>query len=462
MISFPWDSIIEDIDDDGYPILDRALNAAQMWDIYSTYFSDGVFMPRVSDQYGYFKVTPGSGLTVQVDSGRCNIGGCFGFEPNVREMVLQAAAGGNRIDTIVLRKNENIEARKIDIYVKQGVVSNSPKRPDLTRNDTIYELGLADIYIPNGASSISASWITDTRLDNKRCGIVNPLLEMDTTGFYDQLQEAVQLAVDAMQAAIDGTTAGNLQNQITNLKSELAQEVKDRKSEVIPVDRGGTGKTEFSAQNVICTDGSGKITSKGSESAGFLGWTSNGALGIYPHPLSISSGGTGARSSREAEYNISKDVPEYDNAFGDGALIVGKWSTPSATNGAFYARPASKLFEYMWKRIYPVGSLYIAYTSESPASRFGGEWTQITGRFLRAANDVSTGGSDTHTLTKDQMPNHSHSMLPFSDSSGGNSGHTSYYSKYASTYTNSGGTGGGAAHNNMPAYQDVYVWRRTA
>lgn len=32
--------------------------------------------------------------------------------------------------------------------------------------------------------------------------------------------------------------------------------------------------------------------------------------------------------------------------------------------------------------IYPVGSVYISMNSTSPASLFGGEWTQINGRFL--------------------------------------------------------------------------------
>lgn len=31
--------------------------------------------------------------------------------------------------------------------------------------------------------------------------------------------------------------------------------------------------------------------------------------------------------------------------------------------------------------IYPVGSVYMSYTSTSPASLFGGNWTAITGHF---------------------------------------------------------------------------------
>lgn len=133
-----------------------------------------------------------------------------------------------------------------------------------------------------------------------------------------------------------------------------------------------------------------------------------------------------------------------------------------------------------WKEVYPVGAVYISYVSTSPASLFGGSWTQITGRFLRAANDVSTGGSDSHTLTVAQMPSHMHTLKTY------NANNTNYkmatpgfrLHSSAGSWISSGGTTAGSvygdsaggtdyngstqAHNNMPAYQDLYVWRRIA
>lgn len=57
---------------------------------------------------------------------------------------------------------------------------------------------------------------------------------------------------------------------------------------------------------------------------------------------------------------------------------------------------------------YPVGALYISYQSTSPASLFGGSWSQISGRFLYCTTNVGTGGNNNHTLTVDQMPSHNH------------------------------------------------------
>lgn len=116
-------------------------------------------------------------------------------------------------------------------------------------------------------------------------------------------------------------------------------------------------------------------------------------------------------------------------------------------------------------KAYPVGAYYISESATSPASLFGGTWTQVTGRFLRAANDTATGGSDTHTLTTAQLPKN---KVYSSGDVNGNAGfsdalYTGAFtqgSEYA--YLNLTYIGGGQSHNNMPAYKDVYVWRRTA
>ena len=119
-------------------------------------------------------------------------------------------------------------------------------------------------------------------------------------------------------------------------------------------------------------------------------------------------------------------------------------------------------------QIFPVGSIYMSMTSTSPSSLFGGTWAAITGRFLYCNAGTSTGGSNTHTLVFDEMPSHNHGgggrnfvmdgsatggAVAANISVGGNS-----YVKYGSTAT----AGNSQPHNNMPAYQTVYCWRRTA
>lgn len=117
--------------------------------------------------------------------------------------------------------------------------------------------------------------------------------------------------------------------------------------------------------------------------------------------------------------------------------------------------------------IYPVGAIYLSAVETSPASLFGGTWTQLKDKFLLAAGDWfnagETGGEHEHKLTIEEMPRHRHwgnarfdydyvaGSHPSAYSDGANI--NSIYSDYA---------GGDSAHNNMPPYLVVYMWMRVA
>ncbi len=145
---------------------------------------------------------------------------------------------------------------------------------------------------------------------------------------------------------------------------------------------------------------------------------------------------------------------------------------PTATkeNGTIYFisdAPAAKSLTI--DNIYPVGSVYISVNNTNPATFIGGTWVQINDVFLLSAGTNytagDTGGEAEHTLTIDEMPKHNHgvyyrAIYPDSGKSWGvdpgtrgsaNDGLNSI--QFA---------GGGLAHNNMPPYLVVYMWKRTA
>ena len=117
---------------------------------------------------------------------------------------------------------------------------------------------------------------------------------------------------------------------------------------------------------------------------------------------------------------------------------------------------------------YPVGAIYLSVTDVNPAALFGGTWERIGGRFLLGADTTytagSTGGEAAHTLTVDEMPKHNHDVDNFNAS--GNA--TPFMTVQAQDKKGFGGNvqtmyaGGGKAHNNMPPYLAVYMWKRTA
>lgn len=118
--------------------------------------------------------------------------------------------------------------------------------------------------------------------------------------------------------------------------------------------------------------------------------------------------------------------------------------------------------------IYPIGSIFISTNTTNPSTYFGGNWERIKGRFLLAADDStykigSTGGEATHKLTINEMPSHNH-MVDYDqvwDGGGGTRalGTTDNGGSWASgTWVHN--TGGSQAHNNMPPYLVVYIWKR--
>lgn len=119
--------------------------------------------------------------------------------------------------------------------------------------------------------------------------------------------------------------------------------------------------------------------------------------------------------------------------------------------------------------IYPVGSIYMSYSNTSPSTLFGGTWTKLENCFLYASGTKSvgsTGGSETVTLTVDQMPSHTHKSSSYKSENGASGNVTATPVGYTNPgksgdYTSTA-TGGGEAHNNMPPYLVVNMWRRTA
>jgi hypothetical protein len=130
----------------------------------------------------------------------------------------------------------------------------------------------------------------------------------------------------------------------------------------------------------------------------------------------------------------------------------------------FWRATPAKL-ESLLDYIYPVGSVYISYSHVSPGDMFGGTWVRITNAFLWAVDASGeiglTGGTKTHTLTVNELPSHSHGSV-YSQHATGTKDKAWYTTSGTSVAYGTVATGGGQAHNNMPPYIQVSVWRRTA
>lgn len=158
------------------------------------------------------------------------------------------------------------------------------------------------------------------------------------------------------------------------------------------------------------------------------------------------------------------------------------------------------LEEDILNKMYPVGAVYMTFSSDNPSLLFGGNWIKLENRFLLGSGSKSIGsmgGEENHELTVDELPSHSHTQNPHKHQSNrgwkfltsddnvmmnnvkrslpakSNDGVYLMYSAIThggigqNTSTNektgtNNNTGGSQAHNNMPPYQVVHMWRRVS
>lgn len=224
MIAFPFDSHISGYDDNGYPIYDRASTSEEFALLFSSLLRDGVFGS------GMCRVSASSGMTVSVSEGGMMIRGRFGYILNSETVSFEPAESRARIDTVVLRRDLSTSVNNIVCAVIKGTSGSNPTVPTLTRDGTIWELGIADVLIPANSTAISPANITDTRLDANRCGLIAAILtDIDTTGLYDQIQadlegfKNVEQAnfetwFETLQTQLEGDVAANLQSQLSVLQ----------------------------------------------------------------------------------------------------------------------------------------------------------------------------------------------------------------------------------------------------
>lgn len=123
-----------------------------------------------------FPVTAAGGLKVTVGAGRgwVHPSRFTGYSITKREAdtltMPLADPSLPRIDRIVMRYDAG--ARAASLQVLQGTASSTPTAPAISRTELIYDLCLAEITRPAGSTTVTTGQITDTRLDEKLCGIV--------------------------------------------------------------------------------------------------------------------------------------------------------------------------------------------------------------------------------------------------------------------------------------------------
>lgn len=139
----------------------REYNAAEFAEYFETLVDSGLILGALNDLN---PTVTGANMIVTVDTGNSFINGRWYENDSTLDNTFDTETIPNdRIDLLVLRLDLNTNERKITFEIVKGTPSVTPVAPTLTRNSTIYELGLAEVFITGGQSFIQSGDLTDLR-----------------------------------------------------------------------------------------------------------------------------------------------------------------------------------------------------------------------------------------------------------------------------------------------------------
>ena len=164
--------------EDGSPRFDREYTAAEFAEMFSLYLTNGI-----RNGGDNLRVVADNGLVVRVLPGDAIINGYFYklLDDGRVFQIERNVSSSSRVDRIVLRLDlRQDNGRKISLELKHGAV-------DLTRNNEIWELALADVSVPLNFTNLTQAQITDRRLDASLCGLIHSLVAIDTSNLLAQI-----------------------------------------------------------------------------------------------------------------------------------------------------------------------------------------------------------------------------------------------------------------------------------
>ena len=180
---------------------------------FSLYFTNGVFY----NASNALQITASGEMNIRANAGAVNINGYDGVNVQAENIALESADSFYpRYDAVCVRLD--VTNKNINFKIIKGVASASPAIPTvdiLTRSELVYDLMLAYVYVPAGATAITNANITDTRGNSNVCGFVTGTVnQLDTTTFWAQWQSAFNQYASEQEAEFNTWWSG--------LKDELA------------------------------------------------------------------------------------------------------------------------------------------------------------------------------------------------------------------------------------------------
>jgi hypothetical protein len=197
---------------------DRTYNAADMGELFDGIIVDGVFS-TVGDS---FAVTPGTGLAVQVASGRAWFIRSWLYNDGPIQLNLAGADPSQaRKDAVYLDFNKTDGVRANTIKVRTGTPSGTPTPPSMTVEEDHVEVAIAYITVNAGATSISQGNI-EYLVGGDSCPFATGLLtQLSATQLLLQWNAEFYDWFNNLQDMLDENAETNLQDQLDILNERV-------------------------------------------------------------------------------------------------------------------------------------------------------------------------------------------------------------------------------------------------
>ena len=122
----------------------------------------------------------------------------------------------SRIDRVVVTWETTNYVARPTISLLKGSNASNPVPPSLTNNNLQRQISLAQVSVPAGTISLSASLVTDERLNPDVCGIVTETVEIDTSTMQSQFEALLHSIQDELAQLEAGTAVELKKLQFNN------------------------------------------------------------------------------------------------------------------------------------------------------------------------------------------------------------------------------------------------------
>lgn len=169
---------------------------------------------EVSDGTGWMANSGRNGIVWWIDNGS--------VDGAKLQLAVDAADGVlNRVDRVIVEWKTTNYVDYPEVKILKGAKASTAAAPVLTNNSTIRQISLARISIAAGTTAITASMITDERLDASVCGLVTEKVGIDTSTMQSQFSTLLQETQAQATSVLD-----SINRELADLEAGTAVELK--------------------------------------------------------------------------------------------------------------------------------------------------------------------------------------------------------------------------------------------